>query len=632
MSAASPTTTSGTRARATAAAYWLIAGVLSLLLLASITSVDYLSTSDGPERLFAGQMLGHLHDPGRGYDRYLAESPTLTNVGFEMVFSRLEPQLGWRRAYQVVLCLIALLWAWGVCGLAGSLGRPWLGLLGFASALQWGFYMGLFSWQMGTALGFFVLAWAFWRGSDRTVDRVVLAALFLCQAVVHAFAAMLTGIVLLVHALLSAHGRERAKAVAVLVAQALPAMAVGLWTFLHHVGNQASATYDYPPTSLGHRFLLLARGVVSGPGWRAWPLVVLAGCGLIACRRWRTLDGRERTLGLAGLLLTVAAVALPLHTRGWEFFCVRFAPLGLLLLAMLARPRFSRRALGAAAAAVVVAYAASSIAWSWRHHVRIRQASADLLAGLQAPLRRQGLRLPLPLEPPPGEDPDEWSREIPYVATNSHLGALYAVAQGGVPSVLFAGLSGQVLRWRDPPATWMPPRPPRGFEWQLWEPPVLGDAKLREAGLIRYLSFAPSFEDIILQAQPADARLLERLGFVLDFQQGGMMLARFQGCPLSVTVPAVSEGTASAFLSVGWEGDPRPIYQTALPSDAPIRNVAVPGTPCSNVWIRVLFDMDGDRKLSPGDRFCEGADAHALVLHPVTAGGPGFVCRPGPPR
>jgi hypothetical protein len=633
MSAVSPTTASGTSARATAA-YWLIAGALSLVLVASITSVDYLATSDGPQRIFAGQMLNHLHDPGRGYDKYLAESPTLTNVGFELVFARLEPQLGWRRAYQVVLCLIALLWAWGVCALAASLGRRWLGLVGFASALQWGFYMGLFSWQMGTALGFFVLAWAFWRGSERTLDRMMLAALFLCQAVVHSFAAMLTGFVLLVHALLSAEGKARGKAVAVLLALALPAIAVGLWTLLHHVGNQAAATYSYPPTSLGHRFVLLARGVVSGPGWRAWPLVLLAGWGLVACRRWKVLDARERALGLAGIVLVLGAVVLPLHTRGWEFFCVRFAPLGLVLLALLAL-RGSSRLVGLAAAAAVIVYATSSLAWSWQHHVRIRQASTDLLAGLDAPIRRQGLRLPLPLEPPPGEDADEWTRDIPYVATNSHLGALYAVAQGGVPSVLFAGLSGQVLRWRQPPESWMPPHPPRGYEWHLWEAPVRANPKRRWAGLIRYLSFAAPFEDVILQALPSDVQLLERLGFVVDFRQGGMMVARFRGCPLSVTVTAPADGPASIFLSVGWAGMAQPIYQTnyqtTIAPDAPARNISVPGSPCGWVWVRVLFDMDGDGEPSPGDRFCQGADAQATFYQDVKGDASQVVCQPGPP-
>ncbi len=636
MSAVSPVPAnplSDPRNRQRHIAYWLAFAVLSLLLVAAITSVDYLATSDGPERIFAGQMLGHLHDPGRGYDKYLAESPTLTNVGFELVFARLEPQLGWRRAYQVALCLIALLWAWGVCALGASVGRRWLGLLGFASALQWGFYMGLFSWQMGTALGFFVLAWTFWRGPGRAVDWLVLAALFLCQAVVHSFAAMLTGIVLLAHALCSAGGgKARAKAVAVLLAQALPAMGVGLWTFFHHAGNQAAATYNYPPTSLGHRFVLLARGVVSGPWWRAWPLVALAACGLVACRRWRTLDARDRALGAAGILLTAAAVALPLHTRGWEFFCVRFAPLGLLLLAMLALPRSPRRLLAMAATTFAILYATGSIAWSWNHHVRIRQASSDLLAGLQAPIERRGLRLPLPLEPPPGEAADELSREIPYVATNSHLGALYAIAQGGVPSVLFAGLSGQVLRWRQAPETWMPPRPPRGFEWQLWEPPVRADPKLRETILVRYLSFAAPFEDVILHARPEDAQLLDRLGFVIDFQRGGMMLARFRGCPFAVTAPAPPGGPAAVFLSVGWGGSTRPSFETVIAPGASARTIEVPGTPCGEVWVRALFDLDGDRKLSPGDRLCEGADEHAVVVRHVASEGSGFVCVPGPPR
>lgn len=109
------------------------------------------------------------------------------------------------------------------------------------------------------------------------------------------------------------------------------------------------------------------------------------------------------------------------------------------------------------------------------------------------------------------------------------MGALYAIEQGGVPAHSFAGLTGQGLTWRAPLATWMPARPSRGFEWQLWEPKVEADAKERRAGIIHYLSYAPPFEDVILHARASEAPLLTELGFTVDFQQGGLFLARFQG-------------------------------------------------------------------------------------------------------
>jgi hypothetical protein len=111
-----------------------------------------------------------------------------------------------------------------------------------------------------------------------------------------------------------------------------------------------------------------------------------------------------------------------------------------------------------------------------------------------------------------------------------------------------------------------------------------------------------------------------------------MMVARFLGCPFSVTMPAPSDGPASAFLSVGWVGTTRPIYETTFAYDAPARTVSIPRSPCGDVWVRVLFDLDGDRKLSRGDRLCQGADEHAVVFHHVAAGGSELVCQPGPPR
>jgi hypothetical protein len=618
-------------------AFFASALALSVLLVLAITSVDYLSTSDGPQRLFAGQMLNHLHDADRGYDRFLASTPTLTDLGFELTFAKFEPWLGWRVAYQVVLCLIALLWAWGVLGLAACFGaqRRWLGLLGFASALQWSFYMGQFSSQMGTAIGFVVLAWAFRRPDLRKIDRVILAALLLLQVIVHAFTAVVVGGVLLIHALLAAQPKRRLHALLSMTLVGLPAAAVAILTLSEHLSNAGAAHYNYPPTPFLQRLILFGRGFVSGPWWRAWPLVALAAWGLARCirARGRFLLARERSLAIAGLVLCLCAAFLPLHTRSWEFFSVRFTPYGVLFLLMLVAPSFRARSSRMAAAAAITLYSASSILWSWHHHTKIRAASADLMAALSAPVKRHGLRLPLPLEPPPGEDPDEWRREIPYVTTNGHMGALFALEQGGVPAVMFAGLTGQSLRWLEPPASWMPPRPSRGFEWQLWEPAVQANPKLREAGLIHYLSYSAPFEDVILHARPGDADLIRERGFVIDFQQGGIMIARFRGCPFALTITAPPEGAVPTAVMAGWVPSTRPTFSVVIPAGKTPGTVRVPNSPCGDVWVRVLFDVDGNGEASRGDRTCLGSDTNAVLYRRLREGEDdvALVCQPGPP-
>jgi hypothetical protein len=347
-------------------------------------------------------------------------------------------------------------------------------------------------------------------------------------------------------------------------------------------------------------------------------------------------DGRERTLLLAGLLFTGAGLLLPLHTRAWEFFCVRFTPFGIVLLAVLLplEQGWVRRGWRSGATFALLLFAVASIAWSWRHHQTTRQDSDDLLAGLRAPIRRQSIRLPLILQPPPGEDPDEWRRAVPYVTSNAHIAELYALVQGGVSAFSFAGLTGQSLAWREPPESWMPPRPERGLQWHMWEPGVRDNPGLRLAAMTHYLSFAPGFEDVILHARSEDAALLGERGFVIDFKRGELLLARFRGCPFTVTVAPPPEGPTPTLVTFGWLPSHRATFTTVLLPDTnpEPRRVTIPRSPCGEVWVRVLYDVDRDGKQSAPNRTCSGADANAVLVHRVRPFPEGdfLSCLPGP--
>jgi hypothetical protein len=592
-----------------------LAALLSVLLVASLLSVDYLSTSDGPERILSGYLQNHLHDPGRGFDRFVRAVPTLTDIGFEEVFVQLEPHLGWRLAHQVTLCLIALVWAWGLMALAASLGErnAWLGLLGFGTALQWIFYMGQYSFQMGTGLGFLVLALAFRRREPSLLNRVLIATLLLTQCIAHVVAAVLTGAVLLVYAWLGAEPKRRLRALGGMAVIGLPAALLACWSFARLIGNSEAAQHNYPPTPLLDRLILLGRGFASGPWWRAWPPTILAAWVLVR-PRWRTWDARARTLAVAGAVFAVCAAFLPLHLRSWEFFSVRFTPYAVAFLMVLAVPALGTRTRQVALVSLVVVYSGAAIAWSWHHHRTIRAASTDLLAGLNAPLKRQGVRLHLPLESPPGEDRDEWRRDVPYVTTTGHMGVLFAIEQGGVPAYSSLGLNVQGHTWRAPKATWMPPIPTRGFEWRLWEPKAENDPNERRAGLIFYLSYAPPFEDVILHARPGDAPLLPELGFVTDFQQGGLFIARFQGCALSLTAEAPETGPVPLLVTAGWVPQQRPVLAATIKAADLAGPIRLPRGPCGNTWWRIIYDMDGNGVPSSGDRACAAANPAAILL------------------
>ena len=619
--------------------FWLAAGGLSVLLLLAVGWVDYLPTNDGPQHIFAAHALHRLDDPALGYGRYLEPGGAITDIGFEAVFGTLERFLPWRPAVRITLCLFALGWAWSVLALAAALdrGRRWLGLLGFATALQWLLYMGLFSYYLSVAIGLGVLAFTFSRQESRKRDHLIVAGLLVAQAGAHVVPTVAVGLTLIILALFSAPAGGRARALARTAAVGAPAALMTLVVALQTLGNAPSTRYSVMP-ALAARASLIGRAFVSGPSWRAWPVVMLAAVGLASGWRLRRrgADPRERALWIMGVLLLLLALSTPLHVRGWEYFNVRFVPLAVMLLALLVPfERIRQPAWQGIALAALAAYAAGSLGWGWRHNVRLRAAHADLLAGLDAPVRRRGPRLPLILEPPPGEVADEWARDIPFVSSNWQLGALYSVEQGGVPAFLFAGEGGFVdLAWRVPPAgSPMPARPVRGYEWQLWEPAARARPIERVRALSYLLSFGPAYEDVILHGLPGDIAVLRERGYVIDFERNGLAIARFAGCPVRIELHPPPGGFPPTLVTAGWAPATNTVYSVVLAprEDSNVQSVPLPESPCGDVWIRVLFDMDRNHTASPGDRFCQDADRNGVLQARITAPGARIVCAAGAP-
>ena len=618
-----------------------VAALCSVVLVVAVAWVDYLPTNDGPEHIFAAYVRGHIDQPGRGWSRYLENAPLVTGSGFVALLSVLDSFLSWRIAFRVAVTGLALAWAWAAFALAASLGprRRWLGLLGFAAALQWQFYMGLFSCYLSTGLGFLTLAVAFRFGLQRRWSLLLLAILLAAQTAMHAVPAALTGLVLLLYAWLSSEGRERPRTLLLTLLAGTPAGMVALLAVLLSGGSEQLSQYTTYP-SVTQQVALLGRAFVSGPAWRAWPITLLAlGAGTAAFVRWHKRPGeaRERTLALAGLGLLILALATPLHVKGWEFFNVRFIPSAMVFWALLAPvENLGRPAASRGAATILVLFSLASMAWSFAHHRFLRSEHADLLAGLAIPLHREGPRLPIILEPPPGEPADEWARVVPFVSTNLHVDALYALDQGGVPAYLFAGFGAiHALTWRHPPSGLaMPPRPSRGYEWLLWEPAARNDPAMRSRALTHLLGFGPAHEDVIFFGLPTDHAVMRERGFAPDFERGNVMIARFVGCPTRVRIEPPEGGLPPTLLLSGWWPDQRPTFSTTLAPRASNEAIVVPlpQSPCGQIWIRVLFDMDRDGKASPGDRTCQGANENSVVQHWVGPATETIVCAAGDPQ
>jgi hypothetical protein len=313
---------------------------------------------------------------------------------------------------------------------------------------------------------------------------------------------------------------------------------------------------------------------------------------------------------------------------------MRFSPMAAVVLVLLLpverwSPRIRRAGLVA-----LLAYAVASNLWALRYNLQLNHASRDLLSGLDVPLRRNGMRLPLIIEPRAGEPQDKASRTIPYATANWNIGSLFAVEQGGVPAwsfTEFANLHALVWRWPEQQGL-RPPRPARGFEWWLSESEVLNVPGARKAAVSHLLSYAPYYQDVIFFGRPEEVDWLRERGFDIDYQRAGLAIARFRACPAQLEIAPGPSGHAATIIQFGWAPATQPTFSTSLPAQPEsqeVRRWSLPECPCGEVWFRVLFDHDGDGRLSPGDGTCAEARPDGMVTAHIAAGGDRVHCRPG---
>jgi hypothetical protein len=407
---------------------------LAVGALAALLGVDYLPTNDGPRHVFAVHAANHLEDVESGYASFFEPASPVTSLGFQTLFGPLERRLPWRTALSIALGAMLLLWTLSAYAFARAVhpGRGGLGLALAAAAFQWSLYMGLFSFYMATGFGLLVLAVAFARSPWSPRRRAILCALLLAQALFHVAAAVVTGIVLAILVLCRSSRSRLAADLASLGAIAAPAALValsvaasGLEGLVAQSEAEGAARYERAPLwTLGRCFL-------GGPAWRAWPLTLLAASAplLAVARRGSARRPEDRALLIAGSLLLAAAAMLPLHVPAWQFLSVRFVPVACcVLVAALPLERLRGVAARRVAIACLVAFAATSTAWAAGYNRDLAARSADALSGLDAPLERDGPRLPVVLDPGLPATPLD-PGAMPYAAPLANLGHLYAVCR-----------------------------------------------------------------------------------------------------------------------------------------------------------------------------------------------------------
>jgi hypothetical protein len=606
----------------------------SLGLVCALGVVRYLPTHDGPQHVFLAHIESHFSDPGAPYADYYTPTTALTSKGFALVYGPLADLLPWRSALQLTLALLVLTWAWGMMAFVNAVSprRRLLGLIGFGLAFQWSLYMGFFSFFLSTGIGLFTLAIAFGSAEWPWKRRLAIAALLLVQGVCHVFAAEVVGLTLLVLVVCRHAKQDWPRELGVLALMGIPTALIGI----HAAGwiGSGVALRDYQAEriwpALAVRIELLATAFAAGPWWRAWPPVVLACTGIgfglhRAIRRSASRD--ERALLVMSLLLGVAALAFPLHSRTWEFMSVRFIPMAVVLgIALVPVESLARRGAMLVHGGVVL-LAVTAIGWAGWHNRRLEQACGPALAGLDADLKRTGPRLPIVLDPTCNALSDKKVFGLPGAEPLLNLGALYAVQQGGVVPYAFVGipqLHGFVLTRGGYHR--FPDQPDRKKLWGgLAQSDPVDDAPFR-AGLLASLAQSGSaYQDVILYGPLADRQQLSRRGYVTDFTKDGLWIGHYRGCPLRVEVSITGPRAAPLLVEYGWLPLPEAAESRVLPpSDHGVEESASvdwPAAPCGPIWVRAGIDKDGSARWKPADGSCEGAGMDGRLSLQRTADG-----------
>jgi hypothetical protein len=616
------------RERLLASSWWIAMGAASVALVACIWNVPYIPTNDGPQIALTSHIQNHYADADSLFPHQVVPNFAFTHLGFTLLFTPLEAVLPWRDAFRLTLSVFALGMAWAFAWMAAAFDprrRP-LGLLGFVFAMTWNFYMGFFSYEVAIALGLalvgLVARW-YARRPVRAPHWVLVGAALLAVAAAHVFAALWTGLAIVCIVMARAPAEARLRELGRTLCVGLPSMALlcAAWSQHRDLARVAmtSAFTWIPPSEQALRFPAL---VLPGPHIRAWIATISIAAALASVLvRWRRVSTDERSLACVALALLGAAFLAPLDVPGWQFLSPRLiAPVPALAVALVPLERLTASRSRLVALGAIAATAMTSLAASGALHRRLYRGCADDLSGLDDPVRRSSYVLPIVLDPYCGVDRAPDRSEIPYLAPARHLGALYALAQGGSIPYLFAGSSSAyAFRLRDPPDALLPLSIPsvERFWTAVESEPFRDDAAFRRRVLTELALHGTGYEAILaFGTEPRDVDVFEEIGYAPERAQGSLLVATFRGCRASLRLRATA---AREPLRLEWGAG---AIETAItdrivppaPEDATGTLVLPLGRiVCGSVWLRVSLAPG-----TPGPReVCADTDSlgrlHAVV-------------------
>ncbi len=605
--------------------------VLSIAVIGSLWVIPYLPTNEGPEWVFATHVENHYLDPGTPYWAAFAPALQFASRGFAMFYGPLEAWLGWQRGLQVALSMVVCVVGWGFVALVRAIDprRSALGFLGFPLALSWSLYMGLWSFVIATGFGLVVIGVAAQMRAPTWRGRAALAFLLLLVAVTHVFGAVLTGLAILCLFVVRAKTDDRLDELGRLALMGLPTACILVGAAL--VANQAGApilTEPFAYLPWRHAAAALPQTLVPGPLPRA--LLVTTAIAVAACLaavRARRDDTStiDRGLGVAAILLLLVGTLAPLRVPGCWFFSQHFLPLGATLafaIVPVERMRVGARRFVPAGLFV------GALLWTiptYAFHHRLAATCADAVLGLSARVHRSTEQLPLPLDWTEGAPHDLIHAEVPLMKPLLHMGALYATVEGGLTPLSF-GAGTATYPFIPLPHHMAVPPAVLDLEhyWDVFRSDAFySDASYRHATEDELASFGTSYEGVVLlAARPDDLALWHRRGYVADWEQGKTLIAHFEPCRISLTVPARA---AAPPPLVDVRAGKRTLVRSGRPVPRPgadgLVRLELPKTPCGELSVRVRWVRpEGLVEL------CRNADAQGEVSATITRESDRVVC------
>jgi hypothetical protein len=514
----------------------------------AIWSVPLVMTNDGPQAVLTAHMEAHYDDPDSIYARQFSVGFGLSGRGFSILYRPVAAIFSWPNSLRVSQMIIVLSLAFAIGWLCKAVSRektatPFASLLGFAVAFSWPFYMGFYAFTVSMTVGLMVLAFAVSKPQGLTaLQKAAVSTVLLVQVFLHGFAVFITLALLMLVVMTRALAQRKStppaewrraslREAAWLAVSAVPSVGVLL------VMRTAQAEMATVAGSLRTEWAspsdwarVLPRVAVPGSTPLGIVVVVVA---LIAIARTvlrvRREPGRPEELALVigAIALLAAAIVMPLHVPGWQFFAPRFLTTGLgLSFCLLGCEKLEQRPARLAFDVGVVALVASALVSARALHHRLATACEDALAGLDHTIGRSGFQLPIVFDSNCGLTTENARLDVPYSKVLQHFYALFPVTHGGAVPY---GFFGPAAVHAFVPRTSVVPIPPIERYWGA-------PAEDRRAELLTELAvFGTHYENIVLfGARESDRALLLDRGYVADFEHGSFFNAHHVPCVVEV--------------------------------------------------------------------------------------------------